>query len=99
MAGGLIRLYLEKRKYKTEKGKNDCVQSGVLYSSGLIAGEGIVGILLAVFAIIPFKDGSFGDFINISSKLDLGNIGGLVFFALLLLTMLKFTIWNKKLEK
>ncbi len=98
MAGGLIRLFLEKRKCKDEKYQKDCVQSGVLYSSGLIAGEGIVGILLAVCAVIPFKDGSFGDFLDISSRLDLGNIGGLVFFALLLLSILKFTIWNKKLK-
>ncbi len=98
MAGGLIRWFLEKRKYKDEKAQKECVQSGVLYSSGLIAGEGIVGILLAVFAIIPFKGSSLGDFINISSKINLGNVGGLVFFALLLLSMLKFTIWNKKLK-
>lgn len=99
MAGGLIRWFLEKRKYKDEKAKNDSVQAGVLYSSGLIAGEGIVGILLAVLAVIPFKDSTIGDVINISSKLNLGNIGGLVFFALLLLSILKFTIWNKKINK
>ena len=45
--GGALRWYLEKRKCGSEKEKNDSVQSGVLYSSGLIAGEGIVGILLA----------------------------------------------------
>ena len=53
MLGGALRWFLEKRKYASEKDKNDTVQSGVLYSSGLIAGEGIVGILLAVLAIIP----------------------------------------------
>ena len=46
MLGGALRWYLEKRAYGSEKAKNDSVQSGVLYSSGLIAGEGIVGILL-----------------------------------------------------
>ncbi len=99
MAGGLIRWFLEKRKYKDEKAKTDCVQSGVLYTSGLIAGEGIVGIILAVLAVIPFKGGSVGEAIDISSKISLGNIGGLVFFALLLLSILKFTMWNKKLNK
>lgn len=99
MAGGLIRWFLEKRKYKDDKAKDECVQAGVLYSSGLIAGEGIVGIILAVLAIIPFKDSTIGDVINISSKVSLGNIGGLVFFALLLLSIFKFTIWNKKLNK
>lgn len=92
MAGGLVRWYLEKRKYSSEKAKNEVVQSGVLYTSGLIAGEGIVGILLAVFAVAGLD-------VDISGKINLGNIGGLVFFALLLLTIFKFTIWNKNLEK
>lgn len=99
MAGGIIRYFVEKKKYASEKAKTESVQSGVLFTSGLIAGEGIVGILLAVCAIIPFGDGSFGDFINISGKVNLGNIGGLVFFGVLLLTILKVTVWNKKLEK
>jgi len=96
MIGGLVRWFVEKKKHSSEKEKEDAVQSGILYSSGLIAGEGIVGILLAVFAVIPFAGGSFADFMNISEKINLGNIGGLVFFGLLILTMLKFTIWNKK---
>ena len=42
----------------------------VLYTSGMIAGEGLVGILLAVFAIIPLasaRGGYLGDFINLSA--------------------------------
>jgi len=103
MAGGLVRMFLEKRKYSSEKAKDETVQAGVLYTSGLIAGEGIIGILLAVFAIIPFASEygkNLGDFINISARgFSLGNIGGLVCFALLLLSILKFTIWNKKIDK
>lgn len=99
MAGGLVRLYLDKRKYQSEKLKTDTVQYGVLYTSGLIAGEGIVGILLALLAVIPKGDGSVGDFIDLSARgLSLGNIGGLVFFIGLLLTILKVTVWNKKLK-
>ena len=101
MAGGLVRLFLEKKKYASEKAKTETVQSGILYTSGLIAGEGIIGILLAVCAIIPLKSKGImlGDFLNLSGKISLGNIGGLVFFGLLILTILKFTIWNKKIEK
>lgn len=51
MCGGLVRLFIEKRKYASEKNKTEAVQSGILYTSGLIAGEGIVGIILAVLAI------------------------------------------------
>lgn len=103
MAGGLVRMFLEKRKYSSEKAKDETVQAGVLYTSGLIAGEGIIGILLAVFAIIPFASEygkNLGDFINISARgFSLGNIGALVCFALLLLSILKFTIWNKNIDK
>ena len=92
MAGGLVRWYLEKRKYSSEKNKTECVQAGILYTSGLIAGEGLVGILLAVFAVLNLK-------LDISGTVSLGNIGGLVFFIALLLSIFKFTIWNRKLEK
>lgn len=100
MAGGLLRWYLEKRKYASEKAKNDCIQSGVLYTSGLIAGEGVVGILLAVFAIIPMGVNAAGEALSLGDKLaltnpdnffgftfSLGNLGGILFFAVLLLSV------------
>ncbi len=90
MAGGVIRWFVEKRKYKSEKAKSEAVQSGILYTSGMIAGEGIVGILLAVLAVITVGDKSVGDIINISGSFSLGNIGGLVAFALLLVSIVRF---------
>lgn len=99
MIGGLVRLFLEKKKGMDEKAKKDMLDNGVLYCSGLIAGEGLVGILLAVFAIIPMADGSLGDAMGdtILSRTPLnGNIGGLVFFALLTATLFKITIGRKK---
>lgn len=96
MVGGLIRWWFEHRKNVSEKEKKDAIDDGILYSSGMIAGEGLVGILLAVCAIIPFGEGSFGDFLGTFLGINLGNIGGLVFFALLLFTLLKFTIWKKR---
>ena len=54
--GGIIRWITEKFFFKDNPEKNRlCVDKGVLYCSGMIAGEGIIGILLAVFAVIPFK--------------------------------------------
>lgn len=76
--GGLIR-YLVERKNNPQAN----VENGILYSSGLIAGEGVIGILLAVFAIIPLNTGSLADAINISHIISLGNIGGLILFSLL----------------
>lgn len=83
MAGGLLRLIYEKRK---EKAKD----RGILYASGMIAGEGIIGILLAVFAMIPFKDSNLLEKIDLSRQINLGNAGGVVFFAILLGTMVYF---------
>lgn len=85
MAGGLLRLYLEKRKFKSEKARDAAVRSGVLYTSGLIAGEGLMGILLAALAVIRLGDGqTLAQRLDISGAVSLGNTGGLVFFALLL---------------
>lgn len=99
MCGGLVRLLLEKRKYASEKAKNDCIQSGVLYTSGMIAGEGIVGIILAVLAVITVDGKSVGDLIDLSGSVSLGNIGGLVAFALLLFSILAFANRGAKKSK
>ena len=87
--GGLIKWYMEdKRKYANENQKKGCVEAGVLYSSGMIAGEGLVGILLAIFAVLglnPDISGIYGD-----SFATVGNWVGLLAFALLLATMFFF---------
>lgn len=95
MAGGLIRLYFDKKKEKSEEERKEKVDRGILFSSGLIAGEGIIGILLAVLAIIPSGEGTLADAINISGTIDLGNFGGLGFF-LILLAVLTYVITKKK---
>ena len=50
MAGGVVRIFVEKKK-GTEAEKKARTDRGLLFTSGMIAGEGIIGILLAVFAI------------------------------------------------
>lgn len=82
MVGGMVRLYFDMQKMD-EKEKKDKVENGILYSSGLIAGEGLVGILLAVFAV-------FGWDIDMSSVVNLGNIGGIVAFAILTATLVMY---------
>lgn len=87
--GGLIKWYMEnKRKYDSEEQKKSSVESGILYSSGLIAGEGLVGILLAIFAVVGLNfdlSGIYGD--NFQS---VGNWVGLVAFVLLLVSIFYF---------
>lgn len=75
IAGGLVKLYIEKKKFADEKSREKVLTSGVLYSSGMIAGEGLLGIILAVFAVIKINGKSIGDMMNMSEKLNLGNIG------------------------
>ncbi len=101
IVGGLIRLYFDKKKGESEEEKKRKVENGVLYSSGLIAGEGLVGILLAVCAVIPFKGETFADAFNLSAifGFSLGNIGGLVFFALLAVVTLILFIRGKKKKR
>ena len=83
MAGGLLRLIYEKREERTQ-------ERGILYASGMIAGEGIIGILLAVFAMIPVGTTNLLEKMNLSGQLNLGNAGGIVFFAILIGTMVYF---------
>ena len=89
-AGGLLREFFDR---KGEEGKL-ITEKGILYGSGLIAGEGLIGILLAIFAIIPLSSGkTLLSAINLGGIL--GNWGGAAFFVLLLASMVFFTR-NKK---
>lgn len=99
MAGGIVRLYFEKKKKISEEKRKDSIERGILYTSGLIAGEGLVGILLAVFAIVKIGDKSIADLIDLSGNIQLGNIGALVAFAILIVTLFKFSIWHKDKQK
>ena len=102
LIGGIVRWFFDlKKENETEEqaeARTTKVEAGVLYSSGLIAGEGIVGILLAVFAVIKVGGTSLGDIINISGSVNLGNLGGIAFFALLIVSMCLITS-NKKAKK
>ena len=93
--GGLIRWFIERKSSKkSEEEKKEAADNGVLYCSGMIAGEGLVGILLAVFAIIPTAKGTLADTINLG--LPLGNIGGVIFFALICASILYFSYKKPK---
>lgn len=94
--GGMIRWFFEWKKAGKSKEENkEAIDRGVLYSSGLIAGEGLIGILLAVFAVIPLKGGStLADLIKLETPL--GNAGGVIFFLLLLATIFYFSLHRKK---
>ena len=75
MAGGAVRFIVERIK-GTDAEKKARTDRGVLFTSGLIAGEGLVGILLAVLTVLD-KD--------IALDAGLPQFMSLVIFAALLL--------------
>lgn len=79
MAGGLVRLFMDKRNV-SEKEKKASVDHGILFTSGLIAGEGLMGVILAIFAVAKLDK-----IIDLSGKFSIGEIGSLIVFILLLL--------------
>lgn len=99
MIGGILRWALEKKKYKSGEQKESAISNGVLCCSGMIAGEGLIGILLAVFAVVKVNGRSLAEYIDLSGSVNLGQMGALVVLALVILSILKFTIWNKKVDK
>ena len=100
MVGGVVRLFLDKKK-QAEAKKKEMISNGTLYCAGMIAGEGLVGILMAVLAIIKVGDNSIGAIIgglfNLSGAA--GNIVGLIVLALMILSLLKFSVWSKTKSK
>jgi len=96
LIGGIVRLVFDKMKFGgNEEKKKEVTNDGILFCSGMIAGEGLVGIALALLAV-------FG----VSSKIDISgllglpevvsNIGSLVVFGLVIVSLLKFTVWKKR---
>ena len=65
MVGGVVRWFVDKRSSEKEK-KNEA-SGGILFCSGLIAGEGLVGILLAILAVVGVSDA-----LDLSGSLNLG---------------------------
>ncbi len=90
MVGGVIRLVVDKIK-KSEKITND----GILFCSGMIAGEGLVGIILAILAVLGVSN-----VLDLSGYISLpvwaSNILSIVVFALVILSLLSFTLWKKR---
>lgn len=82
MIGGVIRHAIESRNKDSAKENS----SGVLFSSGLIAGEGIIGIILALITVIGL-DGA----IDLSSA-NTGTVGGVVVLALIVAAITKFAL-------
>ncbi len=94
MIGGLIRLAMDKL-IKNEDKKKKSVDNGILFCSGMIAGEGIVGIILALLAIFGVDK-----VLNLSETLKLSStfmsVGGVVLLGIIILTFIAFTVPSKR---
>ena len=58
MVGGIVRFFINRKRVVDESR-----DSGILYSSGLIAGESLMGIIVALFIFLKINL-SIGDYIN-----------------------------------
>lgn len=57
LIGGIIRKFVENKFKKDEERKESSIERGILLASGLVAGDALIGILIAVFAILEVKIG------------------------------------------
>ena len=93
MVGGIVRFFFERIKNKERREK--VTSDGILFCSGMIAGEGLVGILLAVFAIF-----GLGEVIDLGTRFNIPtavmNIGSIVLFAIIILCLLRFSLLRKE---
>lgn len=95
MAGGLVRLIIDKKRFGAEEERTAAVNGGILFCSGMIAGEGLIGIALALLAVF-----GLADIIDISGILDLSpeisSLGSIILFALIILSVLRYSLWKGK---
>ena len=80
MIGGVVRMVMDARKNVDEKTKEQQSTDGTLYCAGMIAGEGIIGILLAVFAVVKIDS-------KIILPFHLPQVGSLVLYIALLVLL------------
>lgn len=89
MIGGLLRLMVEKSNSAHKETK---VNNGILFASGMIAGEGLVGVILAILAVFGISgtidlSGKIPDFVY--------TYGSIIILLIVVVTTLKFTLWKK----
>jgi putative OPT family oligopeptide transporter len=77
--GGCIRRFIEKKHQHDQARLNQRREKGILFGSGLIAGEGLLGVGIALYAFFLGKPGGIGHILPGT----LGDILSLAIFALL----------------
>ena len=98
-AGGAVRWLVERNKPKTAEGESE-VSPGALYSSGLIAAGGVVGLLAIIIKLMEIRGWVTPDKFNVGTKW-IGSLAtndwlGVVMFLLLASSLFVFA--RRKLE-
>ena len=84
MLGGIVRFLVNKKDKLS-------VSRGTLFSSGMIAGEGLIGILLAVLAVAGVDQ-----VLDVSAFWQAGRVGGVVLLAAIVVFLWGVAIRKKK---
>lgn len=92
MCGGIIRWIVDRKTKKDETLGKEATERGTLFTSGLIAGEGLMGILLAVFAVVGWN-------VDLSNKFSLGQVGSLIIWVALLAYLLYICLGKNGFKK
>ena len=91
MLGGVLSLIIKKINHSSKADSHS--SKGILFSSGLIAGEGLVGIILAILAVVGIDKN-----INLQNTLNFGITGSILLLLFIVLLMLYMGL-NKKGNK
>ena len=82
---------LLKRNGSFRRKEKSCYRQRYFYTSGMIAGEGLVGILLAVFAVVEL------DLTKLLGGFSLGQIGAILIFLVVVIgSLFKVTLFSKE---
>ncbi|MCT4604929.1 MAG: oligopeptide transporter, OPT family [Marinisporobacter sp.] len=85
--GGLIRGLLDLEWIQlSDFERHGKIDFGILYASGMIAGEGVVGVLLALLAVLH---------IDLSIGINIGAFGTVILFGVLLYMLMRWSIFKK----
>lgn len=95
MVGGIVRFCFEKLK-KDESRKTEIINNGTLFCSGLIAGEGLGGVILAALAVM-----------GVSKYMNISHIfppaiyygGSVIIFALSVIALIRFALRDNLYSK
>ncbi|ACQ54966.1 oligopeptide transporter, OPT family [Clostridium botulinum] len=93
LTGGILRVLVERKFKKDEERKSESVEKGVLLASGLVAGDALIGIVIAVFATLNINI-AFGE--KIMPTIANSNTVSFVIFILLGAWIYKFACSKKE---